>query len=244
MLSFADRALSGSGSGVLSLVCYAPERFCVDHFPKGSWNTCIVATTISDNGPTSTGGALDELYAGDQGPFRGELGDAYEGSIRTIGMVKWPDHITPRVSNEMFAIHDFLPTLSTITGAKIPTDRAIDGIDQTAFLLGKQENSNRESFLTFLGDRIVAVRWRQWRIYPIEFNSTHGNPAMGGYVGTTTELAGYPQIFNIEADPKEHLNVAHLNGWVLGPYMQIVSAYLKSVKQYPNPPAPTLTDFR
>jgi arylsulfatase A-like enzyme len=37
-------------------------------------NTMVIF--VSDNGPTATGGSLDELYAGDAGPFRGELGDA------------------------------------------------------------------------------------------------------------------------------------------------------------------------
>ena len=54
------------------------------------------------------------------GPFRGELGDALEGSIRTIGMIKWPGKITPRVSNEMVSVHDWFPTLAGIIGAKVP----------------------------------------------------------------------------------------------------------------------------
>ena len=92
---------------------------------------------VSDNGPTTTGGSLDELYAGDPGPFRGELGDAYEGSIRTVGMVRWPGKIRQTVTNEMFAIHDFLPTLASIIGADVPDDRPFDGVDQSAFLLGQ-----------------------------------------------------------------------------------------------------------
>ncbi len=153
---------------------------------------------VSDNGPTVTGGSLDELYVGDVEPFRGELGDAYEGSIRTVGMVKWPKKIKPSVSNEMIAIHDFFPTLATIIGAKIPSDRPIDGVDQSAFLLGKQQTSNRNHLLTFIGDRLVAVRWNQWRIYPVEFVGTRGNPSLGGYVGMMRETAGYPQAYNIE----------------------------------------------
>jgi len=205
-------------------------------------NTIVIF--ISDNGPTSTGGGIDELYVGDPGPFRGELGDAYEGSIRTVGMVKWPGQIGPSTSNEMFGIHDFFPTLAKIIGAEIPTDRPIDGVDQSAFLLGQQKESNRESFLTFIGDRLVAVRWRQWRIYPVEFLGTGGNPSLAGYVGTIRETAGYPQVFNIEADPKEMVNSSHLNGWVIAPYMQIVGEYRASLIEHPNPPAPSLTDFR
>lgn len=142
-------------------------------------NTIVIF--VSDNGPTATGGSLDELYAGDTGPFRGELGDAYEGSIRTVGMVKWPRRINPGVSNGMFAIHDFFPTLARIIGAKIPSDRPIDGVDQSGFLLGQQQSSNRDHLLTFIGDRLVAVRWMQWRIYPVEFLGTRGNPSTAGW---------------------------------------------------------------
>jgi arylsulfatase len=205
-------------------------------------NTIVIF--ISDNGPTSTGGSLDELYAGDTGPFRGELGDAYEGSIRTVGMLKWPGRIKPSVSNEMFAIHDIFPTLAKIIGAKIPTNKPIDGIDQGEFLFGLQLSSNRDHLLTFIGDRLVAVRWKQWRIYPVEFLGSRCNPSSAGYVGTIRETAGYPQIYNIEADPKEQVNVAHLNGWVLAPYLQLVNQYKNSLKSYPNPPAPSLTNIR
>ena len=205
-------------------------------------NTIVI--WISDNGPTTTGGALDELHAGDAGPFRGELGDAYEGSIRTAGMIRWPGRIAPGVSNEMFAIHDIFPTLASIIGAEVPSDRPVDGVDQSPFLLGRQEESNRDHLLTFIGDRLVAVRWRQWRMYPVEFLGTRGNPSIAGYVGTIRETAGYPQIYNIEADPKEQVNVAHTNGWLVAPYLQLVNRYRESLKEHPNPPAPSLTDFR
>ena len=124
----------------------------LDAIKKAGIEDNTIVMFLSDNGPTVTGGSLDELYAGDVGPFRGELGDAYEGSIRTVGMVKWPKRIKPGVSNEMFAIHDFFPTLATIIGAKIPNDRPIDGVDQSAFLLGQQQTSNRDHLLTFIGE--------------------------------------------------------------------------------------------
>ena len=188
-------------------------------------NTIVV--WISDNGATVTATAIDELHQGDNGPFRGELGDAYEGSIRTAGMIKWPGKIAPSVSNEMFAIHDFLPTFATILGEKIPADRYTDGVDQSGLLLGKQEKSNRNSLITFVADRIAAVRWNQFRIYPMKLNMTGNNPEVGGYLGTMTETAGFPQIFNIEADPKERVDIAPTGGgWIMGPYMQTVMKYI------------------
>jgi arylsulfatase A-like enzyme len=205
-------------------------------------NTIVI--WISDNGPTMTAAPRDEIHAGDAGPFRGELGDAYEGSIRTAGMIKWPGKIKPSVSNEMFAIHDFLPTLAAIVGASLPGDRPIDGVDQTAFLLGKQETSNREHLLTFIGDRLAAVRWRQFRIYPLQVTPSSANPLKGGYMGSISETAGYPQVYNIEADPKERVDLlVEGYSWVLAPYMKLIFGYKASLKDHPNPPAGNLTRF-
>lgn len=206
-------------------------------------NTIVI--WISDNAATITATALDEVHQGDNGPFRGELGDAYEGSIRTIGMVKWPGKIKPGTrSNEMISIHDFLPTFAKILDKELPSNRPYDGVDQTDFILGKQEKSNRNSLLTFIGGRIAAIRWNQYRVYPMVVNNTTNNPSLGGYVGTITETAGFPQIFNIEADPKERVDRATTgSGWVLGIYPKIIAKYKKTLEKYPNPPVPNMTKF-
>jgi arylsulfatase len=205
-------------------------------------NTIIV--WISDNGATVTATALDEIHQGDNGPFRGELGDAYEGSIRTAGMIKWPGKIKSSVSNEMVAIHDFLPTFASILNKDLPSNRPFDGIDQSDFFFGKQEKSNRNSLITFIGDRIAAVRWNQFRIYPMKINYTKNNPEVGGYLGTVTETAGFPQIYNIEADPKERVDIGvNGGGWIMGPYMQTVMKYKATLKEHPNPPASNVTRF-
>ncbi len=49
-------------------------------------NTIVIF--ISDNGPTKTSGTVSELNHGSAGPWRGELGDGLEGSIRTVGMIR------------------------------------------------------------------------------------------------------------------------------------------------------------
>ena len=61
-------------------------------------NTIVI--WLSDNAAAPTAGPFDSR-GGSNGPFRGELGDALEGSIRTVGMIKWPGKIAPRASNEM-----------------------------------------------------------------------------------------------------------------------------------------------
>ena len=206
-------------------------------------NTILVF--ISDNGPTTTATIPEEINMGSAGPFRGELGDATEGSIRTVGMVKWPGQIEAGgVAYGMVSIMDFLPTFANVIRADLPTDKPIDGVDQTDYLTDKQPNSNREHLLTFLGDRIAAVRWHQWRIYTMNTFMTDQNPSFGGYLGYTNELNGLPMAFNIEADVMEKRNVVTENSWVMNPYLQAIGAYKATLKDHPNPPVANVTLFR
>ncbi|MBK1879303.1 sulfatase-like hydrolase/transferase [Pelagicoccus mobilis] len=205
-------------------------------------NTIVI--WLSDNGATVTGTVPAEVGGGSNGPFRGELGDGYEGSIRTAGMIRWPGKIAPSVNNEMVSVHDFLPTLANIVGEELPDDRPYDGFDQTDWLLGKQVKSNRQHLLTFVGDRLIAVRWNQFRIYPIEYHSSSTNPVLGGYLGTIRETAGMPRIYDINADPGELMDIAVSgNGWVLGIYSKLIKEYKATLKDHPNPPAPNMTKF-
>ena len=191
---------------------------------------------LSDNAAAPTAGPSDSR-AGFNGPFRGELGDATEGSIRTIGMIKWPSKIAPRASNQMVSVHDWFPTLAGFIGAKVPDDRPIDGVDQGAFMLGKQAKSNRESLITFLGDEIAAVRWREFRLYPKQFVMSNGNPSMTGLAGVRVEGNGFPAIYNIEADPREEVNILGTSAWVVGPYLKVIGDYRKTLEKFPNPKA-------
>ena len=173
----------------------------------------------------------------------GDLGDGREGALRTPAMIKWPNKIKPRKSNGMVSIHDFYTTLGSIIEADIPSDRAVDGVDQTDFFLGKQENSNRHSMITFLGNEIVAVRWHHFRIYPKQFIETEGNPPMTGIFGARTETNLYPIVINLFKDPREQWNIAADHAFVIGPYLQTIGAYKKSVAQYPVPKPFSMTKF-
>ena len=203
-------------------------------------NTIVI--WLSDNGATPISGP-PEYRGGNNGPFSGELGDAREGSIRVPGMIKWPGKIAPGKNNGMVSIHDFFPTLANIIGVKVPGDRAIDGVDQSNFFLGKQENSNREHLITFIENEVASVRWHQFRIYPKDFVVSSGTPARPGLGGHRAELTSMPAIYNIEYDPREEDNLIASKAWVFRPYMAAIGAYYKSLEEYPNPEGVSLTKF-
>ena len=210
-------------------------------------NTLLVF--CSDNGPSGEAfreyGNLGTPDMGNPGPFRGELGEATEGSIRTFWFIRWPGHVKPNTTSyAMFSIMDFFPTFASVIGAKAPNDRPIDGVDQTDVLLGKSETGKRDSLLSFIGSDLVAARWKQWRVYFTDIYPTGIGPQrQPGPGSASAPMAGYPKIFNIEADPHEDLNVFGLFPFAGEPAVKTVEEYLESIKKYPNPPAPNITQF-
>ena len=197
----------------------------------------------SDNGPQ--GETAREMGnqatpdMGNAGPFRGELGEATEGAIRTFAFIRWPGHVKPdTTSYAMFSIMDFFPTLASIVGGKLPTDRPIDGVDQSDVLFGKSASGHRESLLTFIGWQLVAERWKQWRIYFTDIHPTGIGPQrLPGMASANAPMAGYPKVYNIEMDPHEDHNVAALFGWVADPALGAIRKYEESLKKYPKPAA-------
>jgi arylsulfatase A-like enzyme len=211
-------------------------------------NTLVVFA--SDNGPQGETpremGNQGTPDMGNSGPFRGELGEATEGSIRTFCFVRWPGKVKPGTSSyAMFSTMDFFPTFANLIGSKIPADRPIDGVDQTDVLFGRSETGNRDSLLTFIGADLVAARWKQWRMYFTDVQPTGIGPQrQPGLFSSSAPMAGYPKIYNIEMDPHEDLQVGALFGWTAAPMLEVVEKYLESVKKYPNPRAPDLTNFK
>ena len=204
-------------------------------------NTLVVY--LSDNGPVHHNGKDDDYLGSSPGPFRGEIGDVLEGSLRVPGMVRWPGKIPARKSNEMVAIHDFLPTFAALLDDTLPTDRPIDGRDQLGFFMGESETSARDDYLAFIDGEISAVRWRQWRIYPKQIVSSAGNPSAAGVYGYRVEGMGYPAVFNIARDPREEMNQVGTEAWVIASYMKIIAQYQATLKEHPNPPMFSLTKF-
>ena len=211
-------------------------------------NTIVVFA--SDNGPQGQTarehGNQGTPDMGNSGPFRGELGEVTEGAIRTAAIIRWPGKVKPNTTTyAMFSIMDFMPTFAHIVGGAMPLDRPIDGVDQADVLFGNTAIGHRESLLSFIGGDLVATRWKQWRIYFTDIHPTGIGPQrQPGMFSASAPMAGYPKVYNIEMDPHEDLIVAAMFGWVSGPALKSVEEYMASLKRYPNPPAPNITNFR
>ncbi|MHC4996584.1 MAG: sulfatase-like hydrolase/transferase, partial [Planctomycetota bacterium] len=132
-------------------------------------NTLVIFT--SDNGPWSNypeslGPKHDGALAwGSSGPLRGAKGSSYEGGDRVPCIVRWPG-VAPagKTSDAIFSSLDFMPTFASLTGYQVPSDREIDGVDQTALLSGASEAGARDGFYYYVQEELQAVRFGDWKL--------------------------------------------------------------------------------
>jgi arylsulfatase len=184
----------------------------------------------SDNGPE-----YRRPWRGSAGMWTGTYHTAMEGALRVPLIIRWPNKIPAgRVTNEMIHVVDLFPTLAQLANLEIPKDRIIDGLDQSQFLVGKQEKSSREGFVYFIKTELRAAKWRDWKmhfVWEVEPN------AGANHLET-------PYLFNIVQDPKEESDVNSTQGWVRGPIRKMVINFQNSLKEHPPIPPGAPDDFQ
>ena len=165
-------------------------------------NTLVIYT--SDNGPWNQdkytkkkqGHPEGSIFWGDSGPLRNGKGSPYEAGYRLPCIVRWPGKVPAgRKSDAIFATVDFLPTFARLAGFDVPTDRPVDGIDQTALLLGEREHG-REHF--YFHD--AGVRQGKWKYLKPEAK-------FHGYA-VEDDRPKVDELYDLEADLGEQTNLA------------------------------------
>ena len=191
-------------------------------------NTIVVFT--SDNGPT-----LDQWPDSGYSPFRGGIGTVYEGGVRVPCIIRWPGEIEEgRVSNEIMCTMDLFSTFASLGEGEIPSDRPIDGLDQTDFLLGRQDNSSREWVVWYTGTDSgattlpAAMRWHQFKVIRTAYDS---------FQGPESDYSQIPAVYNIEMDPGEEHNIAGEHDYVIEAFQTVYRQLVASMKKYPNTPS-------
>ncbi len=128
------------------------------------------------------------------GPWRGSMFSPYEGSLRVPFLLRYPGTVPAgQVSNELMHLVDLFPTLANWSGGDIPTDRTMDGTDQTDFLSGKQTESNRETVMIYIGNELFGAKWRHWKVLIKEIDDK----------SYAIQNMAYPSYYNLLIDPKE-----------------------------------------
>jgi arylsulfatase A-like enzyme len=171
-------------------------------------------------------------FGGSNGPWRGDFSTPpSEGSMRTVAMVRWPGKVpVGMVTQEMLSSHDWYKTFAALAGAsaKVPTDRPMDGVDASQFLLGESKTTGRESILFFGPDgSLMSVKCQNiklWLRYSEGFDKGIVKPQ-------------FPLVFDLGSDPGEKNNLFSDKmdiGWEAEIVLPAAFEYEKSLTQYRN----------
>lgn len=117
-------------------------------------NTLVIFT--SDNGAT---------FGGSTGGLRGIKGSTYEGGYRVPCIARWPGRIPAgHVSNELAVMMDLFATALHVTGAKMPDDRVLDGVNILP-LFTSDAKSPHEFIFGQLNSKLSAIRDARWKLH-------------------------------------------------------------------------------
>ncbi len=178
---------------------------------------------------TDNGAEQRRPWRGSSGPWSGFYNTVMEGGIRTPCIIRWPGRIPAgRVSNEIVHEIDLFPTLAAAAGAAVPTDRAIDGVNQLPFLEGRQAKSSRQSVLFFTNADVRAVKWHDWKFH-YTYQPEAGAPPVPPLM----------RLFNLLSDPKEETDIKDANPWAQSVMDRLVEEFRATTTRYPHVPPNT-----
>jgi arylsulfatase len=186
-------------------------------------NTIVIV--MGDNGPfmqyASIGGVSDRVY-------RGGKADTLEGGVRVNAYLRWPAAIEAGVAvGDIIHVSDLFTTFARLAGAidKVPTDRVIDGIDQTSLLLLGDTHGRRDFVHLYDGPSLKAVVKNKYKMHL---------PPPG-----TNPIAAH--LFDLTRDPREErpLDSIKYGPWAGGQFANMVKRHMAYKVQYPDRP-PTM----
>ena len=233
--NYADKssAISGYLTGVIEEMDFRIGQI-LDAVKEAGIEDNTIFIFSSDN---ATGGATPQAGGAQNGPWRGNFFNTpFEGSMRVPAIVRWPGKVPAGVvTEEMFAAVDWLPTVAGMVGASrlVPKDRPIDGIDASAFMLGKSKTTGRDTYMFFGNDgELMSIKWKSIKTV-FRYTVTSPDPAIqSGYIKPQL-----PMQYDLNSDPHEDFNLFYTdltNGAMLAPSFRAIIEYERSIKEYPN----------
>lgn len=149
-----------------------------------------------------------------------------EGSVRVPAFAYWPGVIAPgQVAGDMFHVTDLFPTFARLANATagVPTDRVIDGLDQTALLLGGDTRGRRDYAHVYVGPQLGASVKQQFK--------RHWMQSAGSKPGMDLVPGGFYDLYK---DPREEHPAQTQMLWAWPAFDQMKRRHMDQVSEYPH----------
>ena len=155
-----------------------------------------VVLFFSDNG-----GAAYASGGADNAPLRGGKGEAFEGGIRVISLLRWPEQVTASSKLEqIMTVMDVFPTLAAAASVDTGVTRELDGQNMWPAISEGTPTPRRQTVFfasetPLYGSFSIAAFNEHWKLVQ-EIQQDH-------YSTTVTN-----HLFRISEDPYEYNNLA------------------------------------
>jgi arylsulfatase A-like enzyme len=208
--------------------------------------------------PAKAGGRFPGRdLAGSNGSLRGGKGTTFEGGIRVPAIAWWRKSLKAGCTiAEPISTLDLLPTIAALTGAKLPADRAIDGLDVSKLLLGEEPLPPRMLYHYF-GPQLQAVREGKWKLFaPIEQLPEQRLPSLWfvhqpELFARQHRLWPKPTLYDLSGDVGETTDVATENVEVVNRLLTHARDFdakfqpaIRPIEDVPGPPPPAPGEIR
>lgn len=154
--------------------------------------------------------------------YRGGKGDATEGGVRVDAFARWPGMIEEHaIVNDIVHVADLFTSIARFAGAtdKIPTDRIIDGVDQSALMLLGETHGRRDTVFIYSGNSMKAVVKEQ---YKLNVPAPGENP-----IGS--------KFYDLFRDTREEYPVStEVGAWGGGEFVRVIKRHLMRKQKYPD----------
>jgi arylsulfatase A-like enzyme len=155
--------------------------------------------------------------------YRGGKGDSSEGGVRVDALARWPGMIeADSIVGDIVHVSDLFTSIARLAGAtdEIPTDRLIDGVDQSALMLVGETHGRRDTVFIYSGNKLEAVVKEHLKILPVP------GPGQNPIVG---------KFYHLYRDTREELPVAtEVGAWGGGEFVRIIQRHAKRKAKYPD----------
>jgi arylsulfatase A-like enzyme len=154
--------------------------------------------------------------------YRGGKGDATEGGVRVDAFARWPGMIEEdSIVGDIVHVSDLFTSLARLGDAtdKIPTDRIIDGVDQTALMLEGETHGRRDYIFIYSGNSLKAVVKEQ---YKLNVPGPGENPIGANF-------------YDLYRDTREEWPVStEVGAWGGQEFVRIIQRHIMRKQKYPD----------